>query len=368
MKDTIIIKIDTENIDDKLIEKCAGILREGGTVVFPTETVYGLGADALNPEAVKKIFKAKGRPSNNPLIIHISKAENVLPLVEEIPEKAHGLMKEFWPGPLTLIFKKSEIVPRETSGGLSTVAIRIPNNSIAIKLIEEAGVPIAAPSANVSGKLSPTKAEHVMEDLMGKVDAIIVGGDCNIGIESTVLDMTAETPIILRPGTVTREMLERVLGESPINLSMENPNKVRGESDSPGTKHIHYLPDAKITVVQGDLDDIVAKINELRTEYEREDKKIGIICTDETKNRYEKNMNRNGGTLNRHGKNMGSVIIKSLGSRKYPETIAVNLFKVLREFDKTDAEIILCESVSDTGIGQAIMDRLEKVASTIVQQ
>ncbi|HZK57034.1 MAG TPA: L-threonylcarbamoyladenylate synthase [Clostridia bacterium] len=354
MKDTIIIKIDTENIDDKLIEKCAEILRGEGTVVFPTETVYGLGADALNPKAVKKIFEAKGRPSNNPLIVHLSKTEDVLPLVEEVPEKAHKLMKEFWPGPLTLIFKKSKIVPRETSGGLSTIAIRIPNNPIAIKLIEKAGIPIAAPSANISGKLSPTKAEHVMEDLTGKVDAIIAGGDCDIGIESTVLDMTAKTPVILRPGTVTREMLERALGESLVDLSTENSGGTGKKPDPSGVKHIHYSPNAKVIIVQGSLDDIVVKINELRAEYEKEDKKIGIICTDETKNRY--------------GKSTEGIIIKSLGSRKHPETIAANLFKILREFDKTDVKIILCESIDDIEIGQAIMDRLKKAALTIVQQ
>ncbi len=348
MKDTIIIKMDTEDIDDRLIEKCAKILREGGIVAFPTETVYGLGADALNPKAVKKIFIAKNRPFDNPLIIHISKVEDVLPLTKEIPEKAYKVMKEFWPGPLTLVFKKSNIVPCETTGGLSTVAIRIPNNPIAIKLIEKSGVPIAAPSANISGKLSPTGAEHVIEDLMGKIDAIIVGGDCNIGIESTVLDMTGEVPIILRPGGVAREMLEKVLGEPLMDLSVKNSNKIGEKSNYSGKKHIHYSPNAKVAIVQGNLDDIVEKINELKIKYEKENKKVGIICTDETGNRYEENTE--------------GIIIKSLGSRKHPETIAANLFKILREFDKTDVEIILCESVDDVKIGQAIMDRLKKAA------
>ena len=351
MKDTIIIKMDAENIDDRSIEKCAEILRMGGIVAFPTETVYGLGADALNPKAINKIFAAKGRPPDNPLIVHISKTKDILLLVKEIPEKAYEVMEEFWPGPLTLIFKKSNIVPHETSGGLSTIAIRMPNHPIAIKLIEKSGIPIAAPSANISGKPSPTKAEHVIEDLMGKVDAIIAGGDCNIGVESTVLDMTGEVPIILRPGIVSREMLEKVLGKVFISLSAENPDKIEGESGFPNIKYVHYSPDAKMVIIQGDLDNIVTKINELRGKYEKENKKVGIICTNETENRYKRDL--------------GKVVIKSLGSRKYPQTIAANLFKILREFDKIDTEIILCESVDDVDdieIGQAVMDRLKKAA------
>lgn len=348
MKDTIIMNIDAENIDDGSIEKCAEILKAGGIVAFPTETVYGLGADALNPEAIKKIFVAKGRPPDNPLIIHISKIEDILPLVMEIPDKAYDVMKKFWPGPLTIIFRKSNIVPHETSGGLSTIAIRMPNHPIAIRLIEKSGIPIAAPSANISGKPSPTRAEHVMEDLMGRVDAIIVGGDCNIGVESTVLDMTDEMPVILRPGVISREMLGKVLGEVFVNSPEESFNETEEKFSGIDTKYVHYSPDAEMIVVQGDLDNIVAEINELRTKYEKKGKKAGIICTDETENRYKKIA--------------GKTIIKSLGSRKHPQTIAADLFKILREFDKTDVEIILCESVDDMKIGQVIMDRLKKAA------
>lgn len=348
MKNTIIMKMDAENIDVRSIEKCAEILRTGGIVAFPTETVYGLGADALNPEAIKKIFVAKGRPPDNPLIIHISKTKDILPLVKEIPDKAYGVMEKFWPGPLTIIFRKSNIVPHETSGGLSTIAIRMPSHPIAIRLIEESGIPIAAPSANISGKPSPTKAEHVMEDLMGRVDAIIVGGDCNIGVESTVLDITGEVPVILRPGVISREMLEKVLGKVFVNLSAGDFNKTEEEFSGINTKYVHYSLDAEMIVVQGDLDNIVAKINELRTKYEEKGKKVGIICTDETENRYKKSA--------------GETTIKSLGSRKHPQTIAADLFKILREFDKTDAEIILCESVADMEIGQVIMDRLKKAS------
>ncbi|HZJ77002.1 MAG TPA: L-threonylcarbamoyladenylate synthase [Oscillospiraceae bacterium] len=353
MKDTIIIKVDAENLDDELIEKCAKILREGGMVAFPTETVYGLGADALNPKAVKKIFMAKNRPFDNPLIIHISKAEDLLPLTEEIPEEAYKVMKKFWPGPLTLVFKKSNIVPCETTGGCSTVAIRMPNNPIAIRLIEKSGVPVAAPSANISGKSSPTGAKHVIEDLTGKVDAIIVGGGCNIGIESTVLDMTGEVPTILRPGGITKEMLEKVLGEVIMDSSVGNLNGNGGKPKFPSVKYTHYSPDAEMIVIQGDLDKTAAKINELKQDYGGS-KKIGIICTDETENKY--------------GKNTEKTIIKSLGSRKYPEIIAANLFKTLREFDKMDIEIILCESIDPAEIGQAVMDRLKKAAGGYVIQ
>ncbi len=343
MKDTTIVEIDVKNIDGGLMERCAETIKKGGLVAFPTETVYGLGADALNPMAVKKIFEAKGRPPDNPLIIHIAKIEDVPPLVTEIPEKAYKVMKEFWPGPLTIIFMKSDIVSREISGGLSTVAIRMPDHPIAIKLIEKSGVPIAAPSANISGGLSPTKAEHVIEDMIGRVDTIISGGDCDIGVESTVLDMTGEIPVILRPGGTTRKMLEEVLGE--VGMA-ENSDKV--ESEIPGKEYTHYLPDAKMTIIKGDLGNVAAKINELTSGYKEKDKKVGIICTDETEDRY--------------GENTGTVTIKSLGSRKHPKTIAANLFKVLREFDKIDVEIILCESVDDTKIGQAVMDRLKKAA------
>ncbi len=352
MKDTKIIEIDSENIDDILIEESAEILRKGGIVAFPTETVYGLGANGLNPKAIKKVFIAKGRPSDNPLIMHVSKIEDVLPLVEEIPEKAYAAMKKFWPGPLTIILKKSNIIPHEISGGLSTVAIRMPSHPIAIKLIEKTGLPIAAPSANISGKPSPTKAEHVIEDLMGKIDAIIVGGHCNIGVESTVLDMTVDLPTILRPGGVTLEMLEKVLGQVLMDSAIENPDELKENPKSPGMKYTHYSPNAELIVIQGDLNNTVAKIKELQLDYQKKGKKVGIISTDESRDTYKES----GQTKTKE------IIIKSLGSRKDPKVIAANLFKVLREFDKTNIDIILCESVDTTEIGQAIMNRLKKAA------
>lgn len=344
MKDTEILEIDPNDIDNNLISKCGRILREGGIVAFPTETVYGLGADALNPKAIKKVFAAKGRPSDNPLIIHVSRVEDIEPLVEEIPEKAYKAMAEFWPGPLTIILKKTQLVPREISGGLATVAIRMPSHPIALKLIEAAGLPIAAPSANTSGRPSPTKADHVIEDLKGKVDAIISGGDSRVGIESTVLDMTGDIPLILRPGGITREMLEKVLGEVAIDPAVEGPTSGKTKPKSPGMKYTHYSPRAEMVVVEGEPDSVVSKIKQLKSQYEKENKKVGIICTDETLVNYDKG------------------IIKSLGSRRQLNIIAANLFKVLREFDKTDVEIILCESVDSIDLGQAIMNRLSKAA------
>lgn len=344
MKDTMIVGIDPNEIDDRLMYECARILKRGGTVAFPTETVYGLGANALEPSAVKKIFKAKGRPSDNPLIVHVTKTEDILPLVKEIPENARMVMERFWPGPLTIIFEKSNIVPHEISAGLSTVAIRMPSHPIAVKLIEESGLPIAAPSANISGKPSPTKADHVLKDLIGKVDAIVAGGDCNVGVESTVLDMTGEVPMILRPGGITKEMLEEVLEKVEIDPAVEDPNGVKDTPKAPGMKYTHYSPTADVIIIQGDLNNTVNKINDLKTSYEKENKKVGIICTDETMDKYHEG------------------VVKSLGSRKQPETIAASLFKVLREFDETDVDIILSEAVDSAEIGQAIMNRLKKAA------
>lgn len=340
----MIVGIDPNEIDNRLINECAKVLKRGGTVAFPTETVYGLGANALDPEAVKKIFQAKGRPSDNPLIVHITKVEDIQPLVKEIPEKVYQVMERFWPGPLTLIFEKSEIVPHEISAGLPTVAIRMPSHPIARRLIEESGLPIAAPSANISGKPSPTKADHVIKDMLGKVDAIIAGGDCNVGVESTVLDMTSEIPMILRPGGVTKEMLEEVLGQVQMDPAVENPDGVKATPKAPGMKYTHYAPKADVIIIEGSLDSMANKIKEMKESYEKENKKVGIICTDETRDLYKEG------------------IIKTMGSRKRPETIAANLFKVLREFDETDVDIILSEAIGTEEIGQAIMNRLKKAA------
>lgn len=341
---TIIIDIDKEDIDIDRLKSGAEILRNGGTVTFPTETVYGLGANALDEKAVKKIFEAKGRPSDNPLIIHIAKYHDISDIVAEIPEKAEKLINEFWPGALTLIFKKSSIIPKIVTGGLDTVAIRMPAHPIAKRLIELAGVPVAAPSANLSGKPSPTKEKHVKDDLMGRVDAIVCGGDAAVGVESTVLDVTSDTPMILRPGGVTKEEIEKVVGRVDIDPAIQGSNDTKLIPKSPGMKYTHYSPNADVILVKGNLDSMIMGIKRIRKEKQKEGYKVGIIATDETKDKYE------------------CDAIISVGSREQLETIASNLFKVLREFDETDVDIILAETFEETGLGQAIMNRLMKAA------
>ncbi|WP_432667660.1 L-threonylcarbamoyladenylate synthase [Wukongibacter baidiensis] len=341
---TMIVDIDKENIDIDKLSYGAEILRGGGTVIFPTETVYGLGANALDEDAVKKIFKAKGRPSDNPLILHIAKYEDLKQLVLEIPQNAERIINEFWPGPLTLIFNKSSIVPTIATGGLDTVAIRMPAHPIAKSLIELAEVPVAAPSANLSGKPSPTKEKHVKSDMMGRVDAIICGGDAAVGVESTVLDITSDVPMILRPGGVTKEDLERVIGRVDVDPAIEGTQKKHLIPKSPGMKYTHYSPNADVILLSGDLDNIVKNIEEIRREKEEKGYRVGIMATDETKHKYE-----------------GGIVI-SLGSRDNLETVASNLFKVLREFDERNVDVILGETFVEKGIGQAIMNRLIKAA------
>ncbi|SCZ09300.1 L-threonylcarbamoyladenylate synthase [Alkaliphilus peptidifermentans] len=342
MKDTKIIDIDCNNIDEEKISFCGSILNRGGTVAFPTETVYGLGANALDEKAVKKIYEAKGRPSDNPLIIHISNIKDIEPLVWEIPEAANRAMKSFWPGPLTLIFKKSKIVPDIITAGLDTVAIRYPRHPIAEMLIKKAKVPIAAPSANLSGKPSPTKGSHVIQDLMGRVDAIVVGEDCNVGLESTVLDLTVDIPTILRPGGITKEMLEEIFDRVEVDPALKDQSILTPKS--PGMKYTHYAPKADIVIYEGEESRVVNRIGEKVDELIANGKSVGIICTNETRNFYSVGL------------------IKSVGSRKDMKTIASRLFGILRDFDDTDVDIILAEAIEEVELGQAIMNRLSKAS------
>ncbi|KXG76243.1 Threonylcarbamoyl-AMP synthase [Thermotalea metallivorans] len=341
---TKIIEIDPQAIDLDKLSEAAEVLRNGGTVAFPTETVYGLGANALDEAALRKIFEAKGRPSDNPLIVHIAQKEDVYPLVADVPEKVTLLMEKFWPGPLTMIFRKSAAVPHIITAGLDTVAIRMPSHPVARLLIEKAGVPVAAPSANLSGKPSPTRGCHVVEDLLGRIDVIINGGDCSVGLESTVLDVTGEVPMILRPGGITKEALEEVLGEVSVDAALERKNETSLIPKSPGMKYTHYAPKAEVIVVEGDMESIVRKIRQLQQEKEKAGLKAGIMATDETKDQYEN----------------GLVI--SMGSRKRPETITHRLFRVLRDFDDQGVDVILAEAVERKGLGDAIMNRLLKAA------
>lgn len=339
---TKIIKIDKNNIDKKLIKEAANIIKSGGIVAFPTETVYGLGANGLDEQAIKKIYRAKGRPVDNPLILHISEKEQLNPLVKDIPDIAHDLMAKFWPGPLTMIFKKSEIVPNIISAGLDTVAIRMPNHYIAKELISESKVPIAAPSANISGKPSPTKGIHVIEDMMGKVEMIIDGGDTGLGLESTVLDLSIEIPIILRPGGITFEELKDHIPNIAQDESIINMEEI---PKSPGQKYRHYAPNADMILYIGDIEKVVDEIKKASAEFIKEGKNVGIMATEETKNEYEE----------------GHILIS--GSRFNRETIAHNLFDTLRCFDELNVDIILAEGVSSDNIGMAIMNRMVKAAS-----
>lgn len=341
---TKIINIDKESIDVEELRYGAETLRNGGTVIFPTETVYGLGANALDENAIKKIFEAKGRPSDNPLIVHVVKTEDINELVRELPQKAEKLISEFWPGPLTLIFKKASIVSEIVTGGLDTVAIRMPAHPIAKLLIELAGVPVAAPSANLSGKPSPTMEEHVINDMKGRVDAIICGGDADVGVESTVLDITSDIPMILRPGGVTKEDLEKVIGKVDVDPALQKSEDSQLIPKSPGMKYTHYSPNAEVVLVSGNLDSVTDNIERIRKNEEAKGRKVGIMATNQTKDIYK------GGT------------IISLGSRDKLESVAANLFKVLREFDEKGVDIILAETFDEKGLGQAIMNRLMKAA------
>lgn len=320
------------------LERAAAILREGGLVAFPTETVYGLGANGLDPEAVKKIYEAKGRPSDNPLILHISKRDELEKIVSDVSDNAESLMEAFWPGPMTLIFHKKDSVPYETTGGLDTVAVRMPDHEGACALIAATGLPIAAPSANTSGRPSPTTAEHVREDLDGRVDMIIDGGPGEIGVESTIVDLTGKTPVILRPGHITKKMIEAVVGEVHMDPGLMDETE---KPKAPGMKYRHYAPKAEMTVFEGEPEAVIEKISECAVQYESE--RVGILATDESLQRYE------------HGQ------VLSVGSRK-AHTIEQGLYKALRTFDHMGVDVILSESFSREDKGEAIMNRLLKAA------
>lgn len=340
---TIIKRIKKQKSDQAVIEQAGDILKKGGLVAFPTETVYGLGADALNEKAAEKIYAAKGRPSDNPLIVHITNMEALKKIASDIPKEAYVVAEKYWPGPLTMIFRKTENVPYGTTGGLDTVAVRMPDHETARAVIDAGGGYIAAPSANTSGRPSPTRAEHVKEDLDGKIDMIVDGGPVEIGVESTILDFTVTPPMILRPGAITKEMFEQVIGrvEQDITLIQEDSGQA---PKAPGMKYRHYAPKAELSIVEGEADDVVREINRLAAIKEAQGSRVGIIGTEETVNRYTRG------------------IIKSIGTRRDEMTIASHLYEILREFDGEDVDYIFSESFSAGGIGNAIMNRLLKAA------
>lgn len=342
---TKLIKIeDTKQIKNEELAEAAQILRDGGLVAFPTETVYGLGANALDEAAAKKIYAAKGRPSDNPLIAHISCLEELKPLVAYIPEAGRKLAEAYWPGPLTMVFPKSDIVPYGTTGGLDTVAVRMPSDPVANRLIKLAGVPVAAPSANTSGRPSPTTAQHVWQDMEGKIEMILDGGPVGIGVESTIVDVSGDVPTLLRPGAITMEMLRETVGRVEIDPAIQAPPSADLRPKAPGMKYRHYAPHADLQLVEGETDRVVEVINNLVKEKLAEGKMVGVICTDKTRVRYPQ----------------GEV--RSVGLRAKEETIAHNLFAVLREFDDLNVDCIYSESFSKDHLGQAIMNRLTKAA------
>ncbi len=341
---TITVKIDKNNIKKQDLGMASHIIKSGGVVAFPTETVYGLGADGLNRRAVEKIFKAKGRPADNPLILHVSSKEQLVPLVEAISDQASACIERFWPGALTILFKRSDLVPDIVTAGLDSVAIRMPDNEIALKLIEVSETPIAAPSANISGKPSPTSFNHVKEDMYGKIEMIIDGGSTGIGLESTVLDLSGDTPMILRPGGITIEQLREVLPDVVVDPALLDED-TKERPKSPGQKYRHYAPKSEMILFNGDSKRVVDEINRRKEKYVKEGKRVGIMCTDETRKLYK------------------NAIVISLGSKYEEVTIAQNLFFTIRKFDELNVDIILAESVEMSNLGSAIMNRLKKAAS-----
>lgn len=331
------------NTDIRFIEEAGKVIRNGGTVAFPTETVYGLGANALDDEAVRKIFIAKGRPQDNPLIIHVSTKE-ISELVKGVPEVAQKIIDKFWPGPLTVILEKKDIIPNVTSANLNTIGIRMPNSEIALKLIELAERPIAAPSANISGRPSPTEVERCVEDLNGRVDYIIGGESSDIGVESTIVDCTVNPPLVLRPGGITLEMLKEINPEIELDKALKSKPNDDFKPKAPGMKYKHYAPNAHLKIIKGKNEKTIEIINEIVENYIEKGNDVAILTTNENLNKF----------------NNGKVI--SLGSENDLKEIAKNLFEALRKCDDLRVQYILCQGFEENGVGLAIMNRLNKAA------
>jgi L-threonylcarbamoyladenylate synthase len=342
--ETKVIVVDSERPEREKIRIAATVIREGGLVAFPTETVYGLGANTFDTEAVSRIFQAKNRPYDNPLIVHICNPSDIYVLARDVPDTAEELTKRFWPGPLTILLKKAAHVPRPK--GIDEITLRMPSHKVALALISEAAVPISAPSANISGGVSPTTAQHVYNDLAGRIEIILDGGPTEVGVESTVLDLTSPVPTILRPGGVTYEDLKEVLGDVSVHPAAKAERKVEVEARSPGMKYKHYAPKAAVVLVEGNTQNMVAKIRELVEKNREKGLKVGIMATAETAHLYDHE----------------NITMKIVGSRKRLKTVARNLFETLRAFDKEGIDIIIAEGVVTEEIGLAIMNRLRKSA------
>lgn len=342
MKTKLVKVLDVEK-DIEYIKQAAEIIKIGGTVAFPTETVYGLGANALDEEAVDKIFKAKGRPQDNPLIVHVAN-KNIDNLVQEVPEIARELINKFWPGPLTIILKKKNIIPNKTSANLDSIGIRMPDNKIALKLIELSEFPLAAPSANISGRPSPTEFERCVQDLDGRVDFILGGEKSDVGVESTIVDCTVYPPVILRPGGITLEMLKKIDENIEIDEAIKGKPREDLKPKAPGMKYRHYAPNAKVKVIKGNKKKTIEKINEIVQTYRDNKKKVAILTTEKNKTSFN------------------NEIIISLGSENNLNEVAKNLFETLRACDDLNVDLIICEAFEEKGVGLAIMNRLNKAA------
>ena len=349
---TKLVKIEEDCPDREKIREAGEILRRGGLVAFPTETVYGLGGDALNPDSSRKIYAAKGRPCDNPLIVHICRWEDIHRIADPVPEAAEKLARAFWPGPLTMILKKTDLVPEETTGGLDTVAVRFPSDPVARAFIDAAGGFVAAPSANRSGRPSPTLAKYVLEDMDGKIEMILDGGEVGIGLESTIVDLTGEEPMILRPGFVTKEMLQEVLTRVEVDRTILDPD-CHLRPKAPGMRYRHYAPQGELIIVEGERETVISAICEKCDAAKARGERVGVIATDETADAY------------RQGCRADSV--KSVGSRKDQASVGHSLYRILREFDDEGMTMMFSESFSESGFGQAIMNRLQKAAGHRVE-
>lgn len=338
------LKVDPRRPELEPILEAAEVIRRGGLVAFPTETVYGLGANGLNPEAVAAIFRAKGRPADNPLILHVADREAVSELAAALPSAARVLMDRFWPGPLTLGLPRRPGVPDVVTAGLPSVGVRMPAHPVALALIRASGVPIAAPSANVSGRPSPTRAGDVLEDLEGRIDLVLDGGETGVGLESTFLDLTTDPPVLCRPGGVTPTDICALIGPIQIDPAIYVNLEEHEHPRSPGQKYTHYAPRADVIVVDGPLEDVQAKINSLAYEYMEEGRRVGVMATAESRGAYQ------------------VPVVLEVGSRKNLPMIASALFSTLRAFDRHGVEVILAESLPEEGIGLAVMNRLRKAA------
>ena len=378
---TEIVKIpDRAPVNEALLEKAAQILRDGGLVAFPTETVYGLGGNALDAGASAKIYAAKGRPSDNPLIVHISCMEELPPLVKEIPESARKLAAAYWPGPMTMILPKSSLIPDATSGGLPTVAVRMPSDPVANALIRIAGVPIAAPSANTSGRPSPTSASHVIEDMDGRIEMILDGGEVKIGLESTIIDVTGPSPVILRPGYITREMVEDVCGEASFDPAILSKPSADLRPKAPGMKYRHYAPQAELTLYRGEPQAVRETISGLVREALAQGKRVGVLCAGEDKEAFEAlgpeaaaQPDGNVRTETVREPEAASLTeaeaaaakplqVVAPGPRADDRIVARHLFRALRSFNRLQVDVIYGETFEDGPLADAIMNRLKKAA------